>query len=82
VNELVEPGHVREAALALAERITANAPTAVRLSRKIVLAAQSANDDDLWKLTFESMSGVVATEDFKEGPLAFIEKRPPIWKGR
>jgi len=82
VNELVEPGHVREAALALAERITANAPTAVRLSRQLVLASQSAHDEELWKLTAASMASVVSTEDFQEGPRAFIEKRDPVWKGR
>src|SRR5579885_2317557 len=42
VNQVVEPGEARAAALALAERITANAPIAVRESRRVVLAAESA----------------------------------------
>jgi enoyl-CoA hydratase len=82
VNELVGPGTALDAALALAERITVNAPVAVRLSRRLVLASQSADDEQLWKLTHESMGEVVRTEDFQEGPRAFIEKRAPQWKGR
>jgi enoyl-CoA hydratase len=82
VNQLVEPGEALAAARALANRITANAPVAVWLSRKVALEASTADDDRLWKLTFDSFSEVGQTEDFAEGPRAFIEKRPPVWKGR
>lgn len=82
VNELVEPGGARAAALALAERIAVNAPIAVRQARRVVLAAQDRHDDELWSITFEAQAVAVATEDFNEGPLAFIEKRAPRWTGR
>jgi enoyl-CoA hydratase len=82
VSQLVAPGSAREAALALAERINANAPLAVRLSRRVVKVALGAGDEELWRLTSEAMAEVVATEDFVEGPRAFVEKRPPVWKGR
>jgi enoyl-CoA hydratase len=82
VNELVEPGAVLDAALALAGRITANAPIAVRLSRDVVLRAALAADDEAWRISSDAYRQVVATDDFKEGPLAFVEKRPPVWKGR
>ncbi|HUZ44301.1 MAG TPA: crotonase/enoyl-CoA hydratase family protein [Acidimicrobiales bacterium] len=82
VNELVEPGEALEAAIGLAGRICANAPVAVRESRNIVLAAQTSDDETLWKQTNEAFVRVAQTEDFGEGPRAFIEKRAPQWKGR
>jgi enoyl-CoA hydratase len=82
VNELVEPGKALEAALALAERVTVNAPVAVRESRRVLLDGMLADDDTAWKITFDAMAKAMATEDFAEGPRAFIEKRAPEWKGR
>ncbi len=82
VNDLVEPGQVVEAALALARRICANAPIAVRESSIIVRAGLEKSDDELWDMTARAMRRVSETEDFAEGPRAFIDKRDPVWKGR
>ncbi len=82
VNELVDEGQALPAAVALAERICVNAPLAVRESRRIVLAALAGEEAELWKMSAAAMMTMVGTEDFQEGPRAFLEKRDPIWKGR
>jgi enoyl-CoA hydratase len=82
VNRLVEPGQALDEAISLAEQVCANAPVAVRESRKIVLEATNAPDDVGWKMSAEGMGVAMRSEDFSEGLTAFIEKRPPVWKGR
>jgi enoyl-CoA hydratase len=82
VNQLVDPGEALEGAKSVAARITANAPAAVWLSRRVAMAALTNDDDSLWSMTVDLFTEVSKTEDFSEGPRAFIEKRPPAWKGR
>ena len=81
VNELVEDGHAVEAALALAERIIANSPLAVRESRGVLLATSRLGDEESFAISNEALSVVTRSVDFREGLAAFIEKRPPMWTG-
>jgi enoyl-CoA hydratase len=82
VNQLTESGQALDGARALAGRITANAPVAVRETRKVVAASVLADDAAAWKLSEEAMMTAVGSADFSEGLTAFIEKRPPVWTGR
>jgi enoyl-CoA hydratase len=82
VNVLCEPGQAVAAATQVAMRITANAPLAVRASRHVMLGAAGVDDQTAWALTNSKMAEVMRSEDFSEGPRAFIEKRQPIWQGR
>ena len=82
VNELVEPGEAIDAALALAERIAPTRHLPCARAGKVVAAALTEDDDTLWNMGFGPWPSWRRTEDFAEGPRAFIEKRPPKWKGR
>lgn len=82
VNAVVPAGEVRTAALALAESVCANAPVAVRESLAIARRAAELDDAALWALSREASARIRETEDFREGPRAFVEKRAPRWVGR
>jgi enoyl-CoA hydratase len=82
VNSVVEPGALMKEAIALADRIIANAPLAVRESRLIAEQALTETDNSLWALSANAIKILSSTEDYNEGPRAFIEKRPPVWKGK
>ena len=82
VNSVVPIEEVRDTALALAERIIANAPLAVQANRRVAVRAFIDEDIDLWRATSKEFQGIAGTEDYKEGPRAFIEKRAPRRKGR
>src|SRR5918998_1699860 len=59
--------------------LVAGAGGLFRLTRQVVLDGMLADDDTAWKLTNKAMATVISTEDFAEGPRAFIEKRAPEW---
>lgn len=82
VNALAEADGLLAAAQALAARITVNAPVAVRESLKVAKQALDLDDAGLRALSGQAQLAVMASEDYQEGPLAFIEKRAPRWTGR
>ena len=81
VNVVTDPGGALDGALGLADRICANAPVAVRQSLQLMEACAPA-EDGAWPLTDEAMAVVMASEDAREGRRAFLEHRPPDWRGR
>lgn len=82
VNRVAPTEKVLDTALDLARAIAANAPVSVRESLKVARLAQEEKDADLRKLSAEASLRVRDTEDAKEGPRAFLEKRAPRWVGR
>jgi len=82
VNRLTEPGQAGDEARVLAAQITANAPIAVRESRKIVLASATASDEELWDMSLAGIAAAMSSDDLGEGLMAFLEKRPPVWSGK
>jgi len=82
VNYVVPEDQVMQSAIELAQRLISAAPIAVQESRSVAVNAFTASDDDLWRASGEAFGRNAQTEDFKEGPRAFIEKRSPVWKGK
>jgi len=88
INEVVPdgPGNpALDAALAWAERITVNAPLAVQASKQIAYGADNGvvqAESARWSRTAEAFDAILKSEDAKEGPLAFAEKRQPVWQAR
>jgi enoyl-CoA hydratase/carnithine racemase len=82
VNYVVERGQTVERALQLAAEVTTSAPLAVRSSLRVARQAFDLAEDELFRLGMELAKELAITEDFKEGPRAFIEKRAPRWTGR
>ena len=82
VNRLAPAGEAVGAALALAAEIAANAPLAVRESLAVARLAMDLDEAELRRAGDEAQRRIMATEDFREGPCAFVEKRSPNWVGR
>ena len=82
LNEIVPEEELLPRARAWAARITANAPLAVQATKESVLRGLGLPLADAYRLESEIAKRVFQSEDAKEGPRAFAEKRPPRWTGR
>ncbi|MCD2194823.1 crotonase/enoyl-CoA hydratase family protein [Actinomycetospora endophytica] len=84
VNRVAPAGTALDAARAMAATIAANAPLAVRESRGLMRRAAHTDEhgDAAWDDNTAVMSRVFASDDAREGPRAFAEKRSPEWTGR
>ncbi len=82
ISEVTDDGDALDAAVALAERIAQNAPLAVAASKQLIRAAsQGIEESALWKMQEPLMATVFTSNDAREGPRAFAEKRAPDWTG-
>ncbi len=82
VNELVEPAELLRRALAAADIIARNAPLAVRETRRGVRDLLDLPLAEALRRQEEIGRPLRATEDAREGVRAFLEKRPPRFRGR
>jgi len=80
VNHVVPSDQVLDVALALAERITKNAPLAVRASKRVMRQALQVNEEQAWPISDEVFGAIIKTNDALEGAVAFAEKREPHWQ--
>lgn len=81
VNRLTTADKVLDEAITLAKAISVNAPLSVRESLKVSRMSFDMAEEDLWKISNKTSAMVFSSEDAKEGPVAFLEKRAPVWKG-
>lgn len=82
LNQVVAEDDLLDAAFAFAARITKNAPLAVQATKRSVVEGLKTDMRAAYKLESQISQEIFATEDAKEGPKAFAEKRAPVWQGR
>lgn len=85
INQVVPDGTVLDAALALAERVTVNAPLSVQASKRVAYGADDGvipAEEPGWGRITREFATLLASQDAKEGPRAFAEKREPVWQAR
>ncbi len=79
VEEVVEQGQSLEAALAIAEKVAEQSPTAVAACKQLIQNNRSNHWDQGYILERELFVDLFFTEDQSEGVNAFLEKRKPTW---
>lgn len=82
LNAVVPRDELLDAAYTYARRITVNAPLAVQATKRSVLEGLGMQLRDAYRNESAISGEIFQTEDAKEGPRAFAEKRPPVWQGR
>lgn len=80
VARVAPKGEAVNVALELAEAVAVNAPLAVAASKKLIWTATDKPEAEFWPVQ-NSLMGVFGSNDAKEGPRAFAEKRAPEWTG-
>ena len=82
VSEVVEHTRLLERAREIASLVNRNAPLAVRGTRLAIRKGLDLPLHEAEILAEAFRERVVRTDDAREGPRAFVEKRPPVWKCR
>ena len=82
LNEIVDPDQLMDRAFDWAARILANGPVAVRATKESVIRGMAVTMKEAYKIEQELSQMVFGTDDAKEGPKAFAEKRAPRWQNK
>ncbi|WP_204735834.1 crotonase/enoyl-CoA hydratase family protein [Hydrogenophaga laconesensis] len=82
INRVVDAGQAFVEARRLAATVARNGPLALVASKQIINGSWAWDMDEAFDRQHTMAEAVFASDDAKEGPLAFAEKRPPFWQGR
>ncbi len=82
VSEIVPAGTARDRALEVAAKLAAKSPIVMKLGRDAFMRAVDADFRRSVENAAETFALIAGTEDAQEGLTAFVEKRPPIYRGR
>ena len=82
VTYLVPEGEALAKALQVADLIAANGPVAVQAVLRSLRETEGVPEDEALKIEYQIGREVFKTQDAKEGPRAFMEKRKPVFQGR
>jgi enoyl-CoA hydratase/carnithine racemase len=82
LNRAVPHAELDDAVAAITSEIADKSPVTVRLGLEALAAQEDLDLERALPLLRERLGACLATEDAREGLLAFVEKRSPVWKGR
>lgn len=82
IDRTAPKGGALDAAIELAERIAKNAPLAVTASKQALRVQKGQTQETFWDAQMPLIAEVFTSEDSKEGPAAFAQKRAPKWSGK
>jgi len=82
VSEIVKPEALMDTAMNYANEILKGAPLSIRASKESTVNGLRMPLDEAMAAKYDGVVAMYSSEDLKEGPRAFVEKRPPKWQGK